>query len=430
MFRRLSCLSQKNEERLNQVYRAIFGVSLPILTVLLLTTMGIKAVALGIGHYVVYSLPQPLIRYNNGFDALSIWDANDERLIAEFGYSLDTSHRRFIAKPPLFALATRAWMLSTGFTASASIFVVHSISVFFCLLWIYRFACLVLDSTIALKIALLFPFSLTGTGFIFILSYHEPLGIALVMAIFYYLAKRNSFWVSLLTSLLVLSRSQAIGIILILLMVSAYDGWIAYNNYRFVSDGNRRQVLLKSFAQSSSSFLAFCATPLLAFLIWQTVASLASGWAFAPLYAQRFHAHGFNLANPYELIRPFIELLNPTMNPFWIPFHLVSGLTVIVAIVHIGYLIWVSPKHRNLIPSTAYIVFMFVTMAFVGTYGMPRILHASIFPFAWILMTHKVGQVYGHIHEIIFNIVFVAASIIMTGILLYGMYIESFGYFP
>lgn len=416
--------------RLNQVYRAIFGVSLPILIVILLMTIGIKTVALGIGHYVVYSLSQPLIRYNNGFDALSIWDANDERLIAEFGYSLDTSHRRFIAKPPLFALATRTWMLSTGFTASASIFVVHSISMFFCLLWIYRFACLVFDSTVALKIALLFPFSLTGTGFIFILSYHEPLSIALIMAIFYHLVKRNSLWVSLLTSLLILSRSQAIGIILILFAVSIYDGWIACKIYRIASNLNPKQVLRKLLAHTSSSFLAFCATPLLAFLIWQTVASLASGWAFAPLYAQRFHAHGFNLDNPYELIRPFVELLNPTTNPFWIPFHLVSGLAVIVAIVHIGYLIWVSHKHRNLIPSTAYIVFVFVTMAFVGTYGMPRLLHASMFPFAWILMTHKVGQVYGHIHEIIFNIVFVVASIIMTSILLYGMYIESFGYFP
>lgn len=384
--------------------------------------------AIGISTWILQDQLNQFLYNNDNIKALSVWDARTEQLIAEYGYG-DDSFQKFVTKPPLYAVTTRLISTMTGLNLPYSMFLLHSISVFFSFIWVYRFAELMLGSPLAWRVTLLFPFSLTGTGFIYVLNYHEPFSIAILMAIFYHLRKGNDYLASILTALFVLSRSQAIWIILILIAYVIWDGRQVWRNNIHLSTRYDMNIRL-TFGQMLDSGLRLCAIPLITFMIWQTLTSIATGWQFAPLYAQRFHDHIFGLYKPYELVRPFIALVDANTNPIWIPYHLLAGLAVIHTLICLFYLCKETKDNHQLIPSTSYAIFIVIVMAFVGLYAMPRLLHATTLSFAIPIMVYKIGRRTNGFVEFAIWIILIVLSVVMMFIIIHFLVFDYVGYFP
>ena len=211
---------------------------------------------------------------------LAHWDVQWEVIIAEQGYGPDFQPQTS-AKFPLLALTARLLAQVSGLSLPAALFALNKLGTLAGLWAVWALANDLYDRTMADRTVGYLAFPLTGTAYVYWMSYPEPLFLAQWALAFLFVVRRQEARAGLMAVLAVWTRPQGA------LLVAALGLDVLAGERRLSARLGRRALIV-------------CLPPALALAAWLAHISALTGIPFSPYAAQA--ESGRALAWPWERV--------------------------------------------------------------------------------------------------------------------------------
>jgi hypothetical protein len=224
-------------------------------------------------------------------------DPTSYLLVAEQGYGAEGRGLQTSVRFPLFPFLTRATIQLTGIDPDVSMFILSKAALLVGLIGIWLLVAHLHGREQAERAALYVIFPLLGSGYTWMMSYNEPLHLALWTFGFLLLYKRQYALCGLLTILNVWTRPHSVVILPCFALVLVTDA---------LREGGVRGLLDRDLWLRG---IVTCGLPLLAFSAWMLHISRLTEIPLSPFTAQgNYGREGFML--------PWIRLANILLRPF------------------------------------------------------------------------------------------------------------------
>lgn len=224
-------------------------------------------------------------------------DPYSYQLIAEQGYGAEGRGLQTSVRFPLYPFLARVLIQVTGIDADVSIFVLSKAALLVGLMGVWLLVAHLHGREQAERAALYVVFPLLGSGYTWMMSYNEPLHLALWTLGFLLLYKRQYALCGLVTVLNVWTRPHGVLILPCFALVLAADA-VREQGTRGLLD---RDLWLRG--------LLTCGLPLLAFSAWVLHISRLTEIPLSPFTAQGNYGRD-------DFMLPWVRLANILLRPF------------------------------------------------------------------------------------------------------------------